>query len=176
MKRVSVTRRNLLKASGFAAIAATAPAWVWGCRGESEQGPEPAQPEPMKPPPATGGESEAGNDDWEAKAAQLEKRGVFTIDNPGKWAGKEKAHVPIIRLDQAEGKVTVFTDHPMSPAHYITTHYVKDQDGRIFGLKSFTGRDEKAESVFRLPPGTVKITAYSDCNLHGNWSSESAVG
>ena len=157
-------------------MAATAPGWIWGCGGESEQGPEPTPPEPVAPPETTGGESEAGSDDWEAKVARLEKEGVFTIDNPGVWAGKEKPHVPIIRLDPAEGKVTIFTDHGMSDTHFITTHYVRDQDGRIFGLESFTGRDEKAESVFQLPPGTVKITAYSHCNLHDTWSSESAVG
>jgi len=45
---------------------------------------------------------------------------VYTKDNPGRWAGKEGAHVPKVTV--AEGKVTFLTPHPMTPPHFVVKH------------------------------------------------------
>ena len=46
------------------------------------------------------------------------------------------------------GRVTVVTKHPMTPEHWITTHYIKNEKGTVIGLKEFKGTDSAAKSTF----------------------------
>lgn len=106
---------------------------------------------------------------WEARASELIARSVVLYNTraPGKWAGKEGTHTPVASF--AAGMVTITTPHPMTPEHYVTTHFVKNQDGVVVGLKEFQPTDIKAETTFTLPPGTTQITIFSNCNLHDLW-------
>jgi len=102
------------------------------------------------------------------------KNVIFTKDDPGKWAGKEGIHVPMVTV--AENKVTVATTkHPMSEAHYIVRHTLVLADGTYVGGETFTHTD-KAESTYELPAGYKgKIHATSFCNLHDFWLTETTV-
>ncbi len=99
---------------------------------------------------------------------------VYTKDNPGRWAGKEGAHVP--KVDVAKGKVTILTPHPMTPPHFIVKHTLLTTKGRIIGEKTFTAADPKAESTYDLPAdfkGALWATSF--CNLHDLWLTELTV-
>ena len=119
-----------------------------------------------------GAEAASGkNDAWEARAKELEGKGpIYTAAAPGKWKGKEGSHVPVATFDSAG--VTVVTKHPMTPEHWITTHYIKNEKGTVIGLKEFNGTDAAARSTFPLPKGTTTITVWSNCNVHDLWSAE----
>ena len=146
----SVSRRAFIKYNGLAMISVAVPAWL-GSRGAEA---------------ATG-----KNDAWEARAKELEGKGpLYTAGAPGKWKGKEGSHVPVATFDSSG--VTIVTKHPMTPEHWITTHYIKNEKGTVIGLKEFKGTDAAAKSTFPLPKGTTTITVWSNCNLHDLWSAE----
>lgn len=105
----------------------------------------------------------------QARATQLEAGGVYTTDKPGKWEGKETAHVPTLAVK--DGSVTINSTHPMTREHWVTTMYVKDQDNKVIWLKEYLGTDT-LEKTFKLPANTTKIIAYAYCNLHDDWKSE----
>jgi desulfoferrodoxin (superoxide reductase-like protein) len=150
MSKGSVNRRTFIKYNGLAAITVAVPSWLYS------QGAE-----------AASGKNEA----WEARAKELEGKGpTYTAAAPGKWKGKEGSHVPVATFDSAG--VTVVTKHPMTPEHWITTHYIKNEKGTVIGLKEFKGTDSAAKSTFPLPKGTTTITVWSNCNLHDLWSAE----
>lgn len=75
-------------------------------------------------------------------------------------------------VDKSLNEVTVVTNHGMSEEHYITTIYVRNQNGLVVGLKEFSPTDVEAKVIFHLPKGTTKVTAYSNCNLHDHWMTE----
>ncbi len=98
---------------------------------------------------------------------------IFTKDAPGKWAGKEGIHAPMVTV--AGDKVTLVTDHPMSEAHFIVRHTLVLDDGTFVGATTFTPTD-KPESTYELPSGYKgKIQATSFCNLHDFWLTDTAV-
>jgi superoxide reductase len=151
MSRRSVGRRAFIKYNGLVAISVAVPSWL------SSRGAEAAS---------------VKNDAWEARAKELEGKGpIYTAAAPGKWKGKEGSHVPVATFDS--GGVTVVTKHPMTPQHWITTHYIKNDEGTVIGLKELTPADPVAKSTFPLPKGTTTITVYSNCNLHDLWNAES---
>ena len=99
---------------------------------------------------------------------------VYTKDNPGRWAGKEGAHIPKVTV--AGGKVTILTPHPMTPPHFIVKHTLLTPEGKIIGEKTFTAADPKAESTYALPAGFKgALWATSFCNLHDLWLTELTV-
>lgn len=150
MAKRSVSRRALIKYNALAVISVAVPAWL------IEQQ---AQAAPAKNPA------------WQARAKELEAKGpAYTALEPGKWKGKEGGHVPTATFEG--DSVTILTKHPMTPKHWITTHYIKDQKGVVIGLKEFKGTDPKAISSFVLPKKTTSITVCSYCNLHDLWEDE----
>lgn len=107
------------------------------------------------------------NEAWEERAAMLESNGIFTADSEGKWEGKAGSHVPVVTMN-ASGSVSLSTEHPMDPDHYITTHYVRNQDGIVIALYEYEPGDSP-QATFVLPPSTKEILAYQYCNLHDAW-------
>jgi superoxide reductase len=98
---------------------------------------------------------------------------VFTKDDPGHWAGKEAAHVPVATVEG--GTLTVKTPHPMSEAHYIVSHSVVLEGGKYLGRAAFTPKDQPM-STHALPPGYKgKVTVASTCNLHDFWVTSITV-
>jgi desulfoferrodoxin (superoxide reductase-like protein) len=124
------------------------------------------------PPFSSGGLSDA----WEQRAQQLEDaNGVYSAADEGIWPGKAGNHVPAIVIDAASKTATVSSTHPMTEAHWLTTIYVRNQDGVVVHLAEFVVRGANAATAatttFTIPAGTTSMTAYSYCNLHDAWSS-----
>ena len=107
-----------------------------------------------------------------AEAAPVFPAGlVYTKENPGRWAGKEGAHVPKATV---EGRsVKIITPHPMTKEHHIVKHTLLTPEGKVLGEKTFFYTDPAAESSYILPEGvsgTLWITSF--CNLHDLWWAE----
>ena len=113
------------------------------------------------------------NQDWEDLAGMLEAEGVFTVANPGIWAGKEGSHTPAAVV--AGSEVTVVTTHGMDPDHWITTLYIRDQNGVVVGLAELDASSPAGEATFVLPAGTTAVTPYAHCNDHGLWRGDVAM-
>lgn len=95
---------------------------------------------------------------------------IYSFAAPGRWAGKEKSHAPVVSREG--NKITITTPHPMSEAHFIVRHTLVAANGEILGDKTFTGADQKAVSVYELAAGKVPKYATSFCNQHDFWVSE----
>lgn len=95
---------------------------------------------------------------------------IYTTSAPGRWAGKEKSHAPVVTRQGRQ--VIVVTNHAMSEAHYIVRHTLHTANGETIAGKTFKGGDAKAESVFELPPGQEPRYATSFCNNHDLWVTE----
>jgi len=98
---------------------------------------------------------------------------VFTKDNPGHWAGKEGAHVPVATV--SGDTLTVTTPHPISDAHFIVSHTVILDGGKYLDRATFTSKDQPV-STHALPAGYKGgITVTSACNLHDLWAATITV-
>jgi desulfoferrodoxin (superoxide reductase-like protein) len=51
----------------------------------------------------------------------VEAKGVLTLTEPGKWAGRERNHVP--RCEIKDGRATVTSGHRMESDHWIDYIY-----------------------------------------------------
>ena len=104
---------------------------------------------------------------------------IFTAENPGPWAGKEKVHVPIVLYERKDAglQVTVTVAHEMAPEkpHYIEWIKLFDSEGTLLGETEFKPEDEKPEAVFMLTEIPAKLVALEKCNLHGTWQAEVEV-
>lgn len=161
MKQSSeLDRRGFLKAAGVVAVSVAVPAGLWSCTTDEQK-------KPVVPGKGAAGGMAAN----EAAVAKLEAEEILTMEKPGKWKGKEAGHLPQVTFHEGEGAVTLFTKHSMSEAHWITAHYLRDQDGKLLGFQAYKGTDAEAKHRFDLPKGTTKITAYSHCNKHGDWQA-----
>jgi desulfoferrodoxin (superoxide reductase-like protein) len=161
MTQQKLTRRATLEYGGLVAISVAVPTWLSEREAKAASEKEPASKKEART---------KKNGAWEARASELEARGpVYTAAEPGKWKGKEGSHVPVASFEG--GQVSVVTKHPMTPEHWITTHYIKNQKGVVIGLKEFKGTDPEAKSTFPLPKGTTALTVCSYCNLHDLWNA-----
>lgn len=175
-----MTRRGFFQRAGLAAVTVSVPAWVWGCGGGAAATPGPAadttsggeSADAMAPDAtmATADMGSAVSDEARAQVAAFEGETIYTAAAPGQWEGKAGSHVPQVSFQP--GGVELFTDHGMSPEHWITAQYIKDQDGNLIAFTGHEGTDAEARASFTLPAGTTQITAYSHCNVHGDWSAE----
>lgn len=111
-----------------------------------------------------------------AQAAESSLLGsvIYTAEHTGKWAQKEGSHAPEINVDGA--KITIRTNHPMSPKHFIVRHTLVLSDGSVLGSKTFSGTDPEAVSIYELPKGySGMLIATSFCNLHDFWMTETRI-
>lgn len=98
---------------------------------------------------------------------------IYTQDAPGRWKGREGAHVPKVTV--SGGTVKIINTHPMTPNHFIVKHTLLTLDGKVLGEKVFTATDTP-ESTFNLPAGFKgTLWATSFCDLHDLWLAEFAV-
>jgi superoxide reductase len=108
-----------------------------------------------------------------AEAATFPAGLVYTKAMPGRWAGKESLHAPVVTVDA--GKLKIVTPHPMSAAHFIVKHTLLTPDGKVIGEKTFAPTDAP-ETVCELPGGFKGLVwATSFCNLHDLWLTEFTV-
>ena len=145
------TRRDFFKVAAAATGAIAIPQWLWGCASEAT--------------------FEGRNFDWEAQASEIEDQGLYTLDDPGPWEGKEAVHIPEVTLNVGEGTITVAVMHVMEEAHYIPLVYARNQNGFIIGFQEFEATDGPATATFTIPRGTTEITAYAFCYLHNDWKN-----
>jgi desulfoferrodoxin (superoxide reductase-like protein) len=113
---------------------------------------------------------------WLERTATLKGGKVYTKAAPGIWMGKEGTHVPTVTIDAAKRTATVSCSHGLAEGHWITTLFVEDQDGNVIHLEEFMGRGPSASlasTTFEVPAGVTSVMAYSYCNLHDCWSTES---
>jgi len=98
---------------------------------------------------------------------------VYTQNAPGRWKGREGAHVP--KVSVSGGTVKVVNTHPVTPTHYIVKHTLLIPEGKVLGEKTFASSDTP-ESTYTLPAGfkgTIWVTCF--CNIHDLWLAEVAV-
>jgi superoxide reductase len=109
-----------------------------------------------------------------AAAADMKfKNIIYTQADPGRWEGKQGAHVPQVTVTGL--KVAVVTKHPMSNEHFIVRHTLVLANGTYIGSKTFTPKD-KPESEYELPAGYKgKFYVTSFCNLHDFWLAEATA-
>ena len=101
------------------------------------------------------------------------KNVIFTQDDPGRWEGKQRVHVPQVKIRGS--KVAVVTNHPMSNEHFIVRHTLVLANGTYVGSKTFTPAD-KPQSEYELPAGYKgKFYVTSFCNLHDFWLAEATA-
>jgi desulfoferrodoxin (superoxide reductase-like protein) len=124
--------------------------------------------------------------DWQQIADGLEASNQCcwsqSMPPSGPQAGSADMHAPVVSVSRSgEVEVTFAAAHPMTAEHWITTIYVRDQDGVVIGLRDFGqsallpqfSRDEVPRLSFAAPPGTTRVRAFSYCNLHQHWAGES---
>jgi desulfoferrodoxin (superoxide reductase-like protein) len=102
-------------------------------------------------------------------------------------AGQASNHLPVLAIaNSGTVTVTLGAAHPMvrengtTRAHWITTMYVRDQDGLVIGFQDFGQTEVKPQFEgrtnpslsFSLPPGTTRVRAFSYCNQHDVWATE----
>ncbi len=146
-------RRQFLKHAATIATVVAVPA-LTGCDdGEENSGPE-------------------INMAWEDRATELEAT-TWTADNPG---DKPEVHLPEVTYNAGARTMTVSVPHVMEAGHYITTIYIRDQDGVVLGLQEYEtpSADGDPPSVdLSLHESTTAVVAYAYCNLHQNWAGSS---
>ncbi len=164
-------RRSFVKKASVTAISFAVGASLWGCtKKEDDKAPKDSGGNTSQPAPHR--QAMVSPADAKAMASKFEAAGVMDMGHPGKWKGKEGSHIPQVTMHEGEGAITLFTKHPMSKSHWITAHYLKDQNGDIIGFQLYEGTDAEARHRFEIPKGTTRITAYSHCNKHGDWKAE----
>lgn len=123
--------------------------------------------------------------EWQQIADGLEESNqcCWTRAQPatGEGAGGVDPHVPVVSVNRTgRVEVTFAMPHPMTEAHWITTIYVRDQNGLVIGLRDFGqaallpqfSRGEVPSLAFQAPPGTTQVRAYAYCNLHQHWAGD----
>ncbi len=139
------TRRGFLRSIGATSVTLA----VIGCDGDDD-------------------EEVKVNQQWEDMAEQLERNGVFTVEDQGPWEGKAGSHVAMVTPND-DGTFTLTTGHEMTDEHYITTHYIRNQDGIIIGFQQYQPGDDPSVT-FTVPRGTTQVTALQYCNKHDAWA------
>ncbi|MFH1912851.1 MAG: desulfoferrodoxin family protein [Pseudomonadota bacterium] len=96
---------------------------------------------------------------------------VYTAEDPGMWAAKVAIHLPLVSV---EGEtVTLRTDHPMSPDHFIVRHTVVRADGVVVGFQVFTPESSPVSTHTIAQKGEYYATSF--CNLHDLWVAKFIV-
>jgi superoxide reductase len=110
-----------------------------------------------------------------ASAADNTKANIFAYSkaNPGRWAGKEGSHAPVVTVEG--NKVTIETKHGMTEGHYIVKHTLITGTGEVLGESFFFPTDAKAISTFEIKGSHKTLFALSFCNLHDLWVTEFSV-
>jgi hypothetical protein len=157
----------------------------------------PVETPPVEPP-------STGKPEWFTKAKDLTSQNVggiaYTDGAPGPFAGKERAHVPVLTI-QADGVAIVQVNHVMDagftpeggvmdaaadakadggytdaavarPTHYVSTIWIEDDKGNIVFMKELVPTDPSPPYIaMKIPDGATTLRAYEHCNLHGVWAS-----
>ncbi len=97
---------------------------------------------------------------------------MLTTAAPGKWAGKEGKHVPLV--SRVGERVTVTVNHPMSAAedHWTEWIFATDAAGTVVAAAHFAVTDPAPPRFeFDFGDAATSLTVYAYCNKHGLWRS-----
>lgn len=128
---------------------------------------------------------------------------AYTFADPGPFPGKERSHIPllVVRSDRVAvikvahvmdaGSASIATQGTdagladatrdasvadvtqPSAAHWVTTIFATDENGRVVYFEELLPTDEAPPSVaFLVPAGVAYVRAFAHCNLHGLWTSD----
>jgi desulfoferrodoxin (superoxide reductase-like protein) len=162
-ERFRSNRRDFLRSATLLSTAAAVPmsAIMSACSSDSSSG---------SPGDAMAERSAA----WKLLAEPLKMSGVYTLQNPGMWAGKEGSHVPTVAADSMG--VLVTSGHAQgapttTEGHYILCQFVEGTDGTIFDFVMYTRLDEDFVSNPLFVPDTYKgeLRVYQYCTEHDIW-------
>ena len=95
----------------------------------------------------------------------------YSNDRPGRWKGKEKGHIPLIKIDKDKNSVLIraATNHPMQANHNVIKHVLMDEDLNFIQEQVFDQQFDMPRSRFELNGYKGRIYIGSLCNLHDNW-------
>ena len=95
----------------------------------------------------------------------------YSEDRPGRWKGKEKGHVPLIKIDKDNNNILVraATNHPMDPNHNVIKHVLMDENFNFIQEQIFNQQFDMPRSRFELNGYKGRLYIGSLCNLHDNW-------
>jgi superoxide reductase len=92
----------------------------------------------------------------------------YTMDKPGRWAGKQGGHTPT--FERSGAKIEITTGHPMDGfVHYIIKHVILDEHFAFVGETMFDPAKDAPISEHDI--GSLKNVVYavSFCNKHDAW-------
>lgn len=104
--------------------------------------------------------------------AQLPMAGglYYTKSTPGRWAGKESGHVPMI--ERRGSSIEVTTGHEMDGFHhYIVKHVILDERFDVVTETMFDPRNDSPVSQHSVRGLRGTVYAVSLCNKHDAWIS-----
>lgn len=101
-------------------------------------------------------------------------RVLFSVEKPGKWAGKEMTHAPTAVVK--DDSLVVETPHAMTVEHFISKHQIRSLKGELLGENSFdplkTTTNPISEFPLQILEENPEVLVYSFCNLHGVWKTD----
>jgi desulfoferrodoxin (superoxide reductase-like protein) len=126
--------------------------------------------------------SDGSNADWEARAEALEGAKVYDSTTP--WSdGTDKAGTHVPKVTVSGNTLLILVEHPTTVEHYITTVYVRDQDGIIIAFVRYGAPEADSElpgvvvDPLTLDGSVTEVTVYAHCNLHNVWkAAPQAIG
>eukprot|EP00656_Telonema_subtile_P054755 TRINITY_DN8259_c0_g1_i2.p1 TRINITY_DN8259_c0_g1~~TRINITY_DN8259_c0_g1_i2.p1 ORF type:complete len:152 (+),score=34.79 TRINITY_DN8259_c0_g1_i2:136-591(+) len=97
------------------------------------------------------------------------KEPIYTSEDPGPWAGKERKHVPTVEYH--DHHLYIHVPHPATEAHHITHIWAETDSGEVFTAHKFTHADEP-RWVGGVPSKITHVHVFAKCNDHGLWKTE----
>ncbi|MCF8468355.1 MAG: hypothetical protein K9G33_13210 [Sneathiella sp.] len=92
----------------------------------------------------------------------------YTQDAPGRWAGKEESHVPMI--ERSGSRIEVTTGHEMDGYnHYIIKHILLDQNLAFVEETRFNPETDAPVSSHDISKLSGSVYVVSLCNKHDTW-------
>lgn len=92
----------------------------------------------------------------------------YTLDAPGRWAGKEGGHIPTIERNGSTVQIT--TGHEMDDYHhYIVKHMLLDKDFQFMDEMMFDPEKDAPISEHSIRGQRQAVYAVSVCNKHDAW-------
>lgn len=92
----------------------------------------------------------------------------YTMEAPGRWAGKEAGHVPMI--ERSGNMIEVTTGHEMDGyTHYIVKHILLDEHLDFVAEAMFNPETDAPISTYDISGMSNALYAVSLCNKHDAW-------
>ncbi|HSF93861.1 MAG TPA: desulfoferrodoxin family protein [Thermohalobaculum sp.] len=92
----------------------------------------------------------------------------YTSEHPGRWAGKEGGHAPMI--ERSASNIEITTGHEMNGyVHYIVKHTLLDENLNYVDELMFDPEKDSPVSQHSVASLEGTVYALSMCNKHDVW-------